>query len=114
VTDKQRTPGAGFFATICVVALMSYPLSIGPACWASSRVGGAGVVTVVYRPVIALVGTGKTDGLAYAVEWYSAVLSAGGWHWWHPYIVDVPLDGSEWIWEHFGAPSGSHFFNRKP
>jgi hypothetical protein len=46
------------------VVLVGYPLSIGPACWLSSRVGcGAIIVTVIYRPLLGFVPTPATGML---------------------------------------------------
>ena len=52
MTDHKK-PGVAFWATVVVVvALVTYPLSFGPACWVTSRINrGADLVPVVYRPL---------------------------------------------------------------
>ena|SRR5437660_1479515 len=81
MTDKQRTPGAGFFATICVVVIVAYALSIGPACWVSSRVGAARFVTVFYKPVTWTAEVIDSDALKEQIQWYSDLGAAGVWTW---------------------------------
>jgi hypothetical protein len=50
--EKRKKPGVAFW----VAAVLAYPLSIGPACWISSRLNsGAGSVPVVYRPILRMV-----------------------------------------------------------
>jgi hypothetical protein len=60
------------------VALMAYPLLLGPACWMSSHTGrGAEIVSVIYEPLI-------FDGPEFAgcgLQWYSQLAAAKGWHW---------------------------------
>jgi hypothetical protein len=71
------------------VVLVGYPLSIGPACWFSSRVGcGATIVTVIYRPLLGFVPTPATGML----EKYSAIASAPNWSWEHS-VPTVPPGG---------------------
>jgi hypothetical protein len=62
------------------VVLVGYPLSIGPACWLSSRVEcGAMIVTLIYRPLLGFVPTPATEML----QKYSAIASAPNWSWEH-------------------------------
>jgi hypothetical protein len=81
MTGKQRTPGAGFFATICMVVIAAYALSIGPACWISSRVGAARFVTIFYKPVTWAVEVTDSDALRKGIQWYSDLGTAGVWTW---------------------------------
>ncbi len=48
--DDRRNPMA-LWSMVLIGAMFFYPLSLGPACWFSSRVGGEKVVTIVYRPI---------------------------------------------------------------
>ena len=54
--DKRKKPGVGFWATVVVVvALVGYPLSFGPACWALAKLPGPELryhkVAMVYWPL---------------------------------------------------------------
>jgi hypothetical protein len=51
MTDRKK-PGVAFWATVIVVALLAYPLSFGPACWAY-KWGFLGKVRLrsIYAPV---------------------------------------------------------------
>jgi hypothetical protein len=77
----SNKPGAAFWATmIIVVALAAYPLSVGPACWASSRANfGAETVSDVYRPLTW--GMARSARFADAVSWYSGMGAADDWGW---------------------------------
>ena len=35
MTSDRKKPGLAFWATVVVVVLVAYPLSLGPMCWAS-------------------------------------------------------------------------------
>lgn len=49
---SPRKPAAGFWITVALVAvLVGYPLSFGPACWITSRVG-IGNPFLIYRPLL--------------------------------------------------------------
>jgi hypothetical protein len=51
---SPKKPGVAFWATVVVVIVAMYPLSMGPACWASSRTGlGTTIVSTVFRPLVA-------------------------------------------------------------
>jgi len=97
-----------FWATVVVVvALVGYPLSVGPACWVLSRWGGAPdpvgskyyavpIAGKLYRPLTAVIaqfddGNGES-AISEAFRWYSELLAADGWNWgW--FSVD-----EEWQW----------------
>ena len=53
MTDRKK-PGAAFWATVVVVALLvAYPLSFGPACWAVRRGFVAPHAAAhAYRPIL--------------------------------------------------------------
>jgi hypothetical protein len=82
MTPSPNKPGVVFWATVvAVVALVAYPLSLGPACWISSRTNtGAGAVTTVYKP-ITWISDRSPDLLRNAVHWYSSVGAAHFWRW---------------------------------
>ena len=92
-----RKPGAAFWATVVVViALVGYPLSVGPACWLSSRMNyGASTVSSVYRPLTWA--TARSERFADAVAWYSRIGSAGGWSWWGGTWVDADRLLRPWL-----------------
>src|SRR6516165_4503886 len=49
----NRRAGIGFWVAIPTVAVLAYPVLLGPCCWISSRTGyGASAVSVIYRPVL--------------------------------------------------------------
>jgi hypothetical protein len=53
MTPDRKKSGMAFWATaMVVVVLVAYALSIGPACWISSRMNyGADAVSFVYQPI---------------------------------------------------------------
>jgi hypothetical protein len=79
MTDRKKS-GVAFWATVVVVVLVAYPLSLGPACWISSRLGwGATMVSLIYEPLV-------FDSPAFArpvAHAYSRLGAADGWHWRH-------------------------------
>src|SRR5579863_2499733 len=81
MTSDCKKPGVGFWATVVlVVGPVLYALSVGPACWISSRANaGASAISVVYRPLTW--GMEHSDQFADAVDWYSGLVSAKGWEW---------------------------------
>ncbi|MSR60214.1 MAG: hypothetical protein EXS05_21675 [Planctomycetaceae bacterium] len=98
---SPRKPTAGFWIVVALVVLVGYPLSFGPACWITSRLGsttGAEIVSRVYDPAI----RGFSRCSKFVVNlawWYSEVGAAEGWNWqfhhWHQ------LEGTEsWIGPH--------------
>jgi hypothetical protein len=54
MTSERKKPGVVFWATVSVVvALIAYPLSFGPACWAVRREFIAPYVAAhAYRPIL--------------------------------------------------------------
>ena len=69
----NRKPTAGFWMTVAVVALLSYPLSFGPACWFGERNGiGTSTIATVYQPILWLASS-NTGLVARAVLWYAAL-----------------------------------------
>ncbi|MGE5192195.1 MAG: hypothetical protein ACM3U2_06790, partial [Deltaproteobacteria bacterium] len=92
--NPRNKPGVAFWATVVVVvALVAYPLSFGPACWAYSRVSQPGILweatSFFYSPILRV--WFHNDGTIHdLIAWY-ANLGAG---------VDVTVgevDGSVYL-----------------
>jgi hypothetical protein len=67
--------------TLGLAAVLAWTLSIGPASWASSRLGGEKVVTLVYRPLTRMAeATGNVTEMN-AIERYSGFGAKSGWAW---------------------------------
>src|SRR4051812_6264463 len=82
MTDRKK-PGVAFWATVVmVVALMAYPLSVGPACWISSRMGGGecNFVSRLYAPVFSACRRCPKSIMKFA-RWYSEVGAEASWKW---------------------------------
>jgi hypothetical protein len=102
---SRKKPGVAFWATVVVVTLLVYPLSVGPSCWISSRWGRWGngtVVSKVYEP-LANVAFADDDGLlAKIFHWYSMLLADSRYEW---VPVIGPREEEHWLWidsEHNG------------
>ena len=56
MTSDRKKPGVAFWATVVVVvALLAYPLSFGPACWAVGRgFWKAEHAAILFRPLAVL------------------------------------------------------------
>jgi hypothetical protein len=100
---SRKKPGAAFWATVgLVVVLEGYPLSFGPACWATSRFNaGEQIVSHFYRPItIALPrepGTGSRVSSIF--RWYSRLGASGGWEW--VLVSELPeraQNDADWRW----------------
>ena len=82
MTAEPRKPTAAFWLMLALLALLAYPLSVGPACWISSRAGrGEQLVTATFRPLMRLCEASKSSALDRMVAWYSEIGAADGWHW---------------------------------
>ena len=85
MTSDGKKPGVAFWATVVVVAvLVAYPLSFGPACWISSRIGrGKGFVVdavqLVYQPMLRL-GCEGPDSVRRGIEWWVTLDAKPNWH----------------------------------
>ena len=79
---SRNKPGVAYWAAVgLVVVLIGYPLSFGPACWVSSRLGwGSSAVSLIYGPAIRACGHGP-NFVAKSAAWYSAAGAAEGWNW---------------------------------
>ena len=121
MTDRNK-PTAGFWITVALVAVLVYPLSFGPACWITSRLGhGAVILPVIYWPIIRnmehstpnwfnfskfggkLPGVGDTlyhSSRGGVINWYACLLAAEGWQWYcvdQYLVIDLDRDG-KWEW----------------
>jgi hypothetical protein len=89
MTDHKK-PGVGFWATVVLAILVLYVLSIGPACWISSRTNAGGpAVSVVYRPLTW--GMSRSERIADACSWYSELGAANDWRWVRSRIAKNPI-----------------------
>jgi hypothetical protein len=80
MTEPKKKPGVTFWATVVVVGLAGYPLSVDPACWMASRTNvGAAVVSLAYRPLTW--GISPSSRVYNALSWYSGIGSASDWTW---------------------------------
>jgi hypothetical protein len=99
---SERKPTAGFWITVALLAIVVlYPLSLGPACWISSRAGAGGhAVSILYRPITwfppacPMPTTGR--GLEAGIRQYSALAAAPDWTWYAVY--DGPAEHLHWEW----------------
>ena len=81
MTSDSKKPGVAFWATVVVVLLVGYPLSLGPACWITSRAKvGGGWVNIPYRPIIRLWEVGP-EPVGDFVLWYSGIGATDDWGW---------------------------------
>jgi len=80
MTEKERTPKAGFFVTIGLGIMLAYAGSIGPLCWGTSRTGwGASAMGTIYRPILSLGQTfPKVEDVVCSFSEFGASV---GWHW---------------------------------
>lgn len=78
-------------ATVAVLAFL-YPLSIGPACWVSSRIDAGGTLLgTVYYPLLWL-SVRSPETIGDRMQWYVELGALDGWTW---VLTD---DGSiEWV-----------------
>jgi hypothetical protein len=81
MSDNRKKPGWAFWAVVVVVVmLVVYPLSIGPACWISSRTSiGATAASVIYQPMMWV--TSRSERAEQVLSWYCRVGAAIGWQW---------------------------------
>jgi hypothetical protein len=70
---------------IATVAVLAYPMLLGPCCWISSRTGyGASAVSVAYRPVLLAVDAMPDSMRRRAVKvvlLYSEFGAGPNWYW---------------------------------
>jgi hypothetical protein len=94
MTSDRKKPTAGFWITVALVAVLAYPLSFGPACWISSRIG-IGVFTIpsAYRPVLWAMSCNRN--VAHLFNWYAKIGAPPDWSW--SDMSDSSLEPL-WIW----------------
>ena len=91
---------AGFWITVALVAVLAvYPLSFGPACWASSRVPQSSaaweMADFFYSPILRAWWHGDQRAIGNVISWY-ANLGAN-----RSLTVAKQLDGSFCLIESF-------------
>jgi hypothetical protein len=101
--EQNKKPGAAFWATVVVIALLvMYPLSFGPACWISSRTNtAASVIPIVYRPIVWCMAHNR--GLGKVVKWYGELGAGRGWQWVD--FSDSAISTDSFFWMHLDVPS---------
>ena len=85
---------AGLWCTVIIVALLSYVLSLAPACCVSSRFGGERVVTAAYGPLTWFVDFTGSRSVERGITWYAEVGAAPGWTW----LIVEPSPGARHRW----------------
>ncbi len=83
MTDPKKHPSAAFWAAVVmVVALVAYPLSLGPPFWVNQRTGiGGRFIRRVYRPFMPLIFLDSAPPiLRNTLNWY-ACLEINGDEW---------------------------------
>jgi len=77
MTFDRKKLGAAFWTTAVVVALLvTYPLSLGPACWAlDRRIGDPYAIAAAYRPVLWLWASGP-KWVGESISWYANLFAA--------------------------------------
>ncbi len=102
--SEHRKPGVAFWTSVTAALLLAYPLSFGPACWMTSRLGaGARFIPIVYRPMTVPLrwwdDAGTLAPVGSAVNWYSQLGAARGWEW---YIgaddLSLAEENANWQW----------------
>jgi hypothetical protein len=77
MSASPQKPSASFWGTVVIAALLTYPLSFGPACWLDERTGvGANAISIVYRPIIWL--ATKNAWVEEVVLHYAGLGTTGG------------------------------------
>jgi hypothetical protein len=78
MSTSRKKPSLAFWATVVMVAVLTYPLSFGPACWTSERTGiGASALSVAYQPILRMWMWHGTYAQS-AVTWYAMVGTKNG------------------------------------
>ena len=98
MTSDRKKPGVAFWATVVVVViLVGYPLSIGPACWVTSRSDAGGdAVSLVYQPIFRFWWRGKMPEERDPLRSYLRLLAGDGWD-----IAQREDESSEYYWSQF-------------
>ncbi len=102
MTSRKHPPAAFWISAALVAVLVAYPLSIGPVCWITSRIGiGNRTVPAVYRPIIwACWRNGGFDKpIGRALYWYSLAGASVEWNWTvNPAVDDAGKVVGEILW----------------
>src|SRR5690242_19249125 len=89
---SRKKPGVAFWATVVMVALLAYPLSMGPVCWICDRNSQIVDVPTVYTPVGWIARCSGIRPIRTATEEYLK--------WWVPKArtIALPAGGDIEIW----------------
>ena len=78
MTDRKK-PGLAFWASVVLVVVLAYPLSIGPSCWALNLLGNPRWMISLYQrfysPIIWINKNGPQP-IHEAIEWYGDLVPA--------------------------------------
>lgn len=104
---NRRETWAKRTGVILLVLLLGYPLSLGPACWISSRIRwGNQIVSWIYRPLAPeREWWMKEEPLLHRViDWYSELGAAKGWGWYQPSWRGHGQPPPAMKWDRWGGP----------
>lgn len=97
--EERKTRGIGFWAAVLLTVALVYPISLGPACWASSRFGGGNrFVSRLYQPIARIAFAEHCpETVGSCVSWYSMIGAKDGWLW------QGEFRNLKWKWKFFDA-----------
>src|SRR5262245_54833365 len=94
--NERTAPGTSFWATAGGIAVLAFPASPGPWCWASSRAGiGVHVVEFIYGPILRAADACSMCAVDFC-ERYSRVGAAPEWEWIK--FPNASGTGAAWRW----------------
>jgi hypothetical protein len=100
--EGRARPGWIFWCVVLLFVPLLFSLMAGPACWLSSRFGGAKLVSTTYYPLVWAVKKTNSATLTNAFSWYSELGAASGWHWlkrtWRERRPDGEVECSDFVW----------------
>ena len=97
MSNDRTTPGTSFWVTAAVIAVLAYPGSLGPCCWASSRTGiGVHVVEFIYGPILRAADACSMPAVDF-FQRYSRLGAPQEWEWFK--WPNVNGTGAAWYWK---------------
>src|SRR5262249_27157503 len=103
MNDQKPAGGMLWCVVAFIVAPLFFILSVGPACWLSSRLGAMGIVSYVYRPLTWVAETSDSDTLMSMLQTYSALGSTEDAAW---AFSPEDLGNAEWTSGWFSLSTG--------